>query len=132
MPKAALVGCPPSGAFKFAAPAQRGLEAPDLDEADAHDDLRQPVGDFHQVAVGLVPAGGRSPGGAEGRPRDPEQQADQPAREERATAGYDRRREDTPPNSTRQRERVNEDNYRPQERDKRDGQCPAVGKNLGQ
>ena len=98
MPKAALVGCPPSGAFKFAASLlSAGSRRPIWTRPTPTMIFVSQSETSTRLLLASVPAGGRGPGGAEGRPRDPEQQADQAAREERAAAGYvDRRREDTP------------------------------------
>ncbi len=86
-PKVALDGSPPRGWRSGAQPAEGGQGAADLDQADAHDDLGQPVRDLLQVAVIAVVAGRAAPLGA---PRDAEQEADDAA-DEGGRAGHRQR-----------------------------------------
>jgi hypothetical protein len=52
----------------------------DLHEADANDDLRQPIGDLFQVGIALVLRNPFRPSGPLHRARDPKQEPDNPAR----------------------------------------------------
>ena len=82
----------------------------DLNEADANDNLRQPVRYLLQIGVALILRVARRCSGALHRAWDAEQKPDDPAHEGGGASYSEGRAEGTPPNAVRNLRDVDESN----------------------